>query len=68
MFLQFVSAATGIASAVSVFDALRKGSHNTQGNFYNFFLKSITPQPEQKSIHLVTSIPEQTPKNVYTYS
>lgn len=42
MFLQFVSAATGMAAAVTVFYALRKGSHNMQGNFYNFFLKSIT--------------------------
>lgn len=42
MFLQFVSAATGIASAVTLFCALRKGSHQTLGNFYNFFVKSIT--------------------------
>ena len=42
MFLQFVSAATGIAAAITVFYALRKGSNDTQGNFYNFFLKSIT--------------------------
>ena len=42
MFLQFVSAATGIAAAVTLFYALRKGSYNTLGNFYNFFLKSST--------------------------
>ena len=42
MFLQFVTAATGMAAAVTVFYALRKGSHNTQGNFYNSFTKSIT--------------------------
>ena len=42
MFLQFVSAATGIASAVTLFYALRKGSYETLGNFYNFFLKSST--------------------------
>lgn len=42
MFLQFVSAATGMAAAVTVFYALRKGTHDTLGNFYNFFVKSIT--------------------------
>lgn len=42
MFLQFVTAATGMAAAVTVFYALRKGSHNTQGNFYSSFTKSIT--------------------------
>ena len=42
MFLQFVSAATGIAAAVTLFYALRKGSYETLGNFYNFFLKSAT--------------------------
>ncbi|MDR0792143.1 MAG: potassium-transporting ATPase subunit KdpA [Chitinophagaceae bacterium] len=42
MFLQFVTAATGMAAAVAVFYALRKGTHTTLGNFYNFFLKSIT--------------------------
>ena len=42
MFLQFVSAATGIASAVTLFYALRKGSYETLGNFYDFFLKSST--------------------------
>jgi len=42
MFLQFVTAAAGMAAAVTVFHALRKGRHETLGNFYNFFLKSIT--------------------------
>lgn len=42
MFLQFVSAATGIAAAITLFYALRKGSYETLGNFYNFFLKSST--------------------------
>lgn len=42
MFLQFVTAATGMAAAVTVFHALRKGAHNTLGNFYNFFTKSVT--------------------------
>ena len=42
MFLQFVTAATGMAAAVTVFYSLRKGTHNTLGNFYNFFTKSIT--------------------------
>lgn len=42
MFLQFVTAATGMAAAVAVFHALRKGSHPTLGNFYNAFVKSIT--------------------------
>ena len=42
MFLQFVSAATGIAVAITVFFSLRNGTYNTLGNFYNFFVKSIT--------------------------
>ena len=42
MFLQFVTAATGMAAAVTVFYALRKGMHSTLGNFYNFFTKSVT--------------------------
>ena len=42
MFLQFVSAATGMAAAVTLFYSLRNGTHNTQGNFYNSFTKSIT--------------------------
>ncbi|MGJ7029979.1 potassium-transporting ATPase subunit KdpA [Niabella hirudinis] len=42
MFLQFVTAATGMAAAVAVFYAFRKGTHQTLGNFYNVFVKSIT--------------------------
>lgn len=42
MFLQFVTAAIGMAAAVTVFYALRKGTHQTLGNFYNFFVKSCT--------------------------
>ncbi|RYD53041.1 MAG: potassium-transporting ATPase subunit KdpA [Sphingobacteriales bacterium] len=42
MFLQFVTAATGMAAAVTVFYALRKGIHTTLGNFYVFFTRSIT--------------------------
>lgn len=42
MFLQFVSAATGMAAAVTVFYALKKGSFKTLANYYNFFVKSIT--------------------------
>jgi K+-transporting ATPase ATPase A chain len=42
MFLQFVSAATGMAAAVSIFYALRKGTYTTLGNYYQFFLKSCT--------------------------
>jgi K+-transporting ATPase ATPase A chain len=42
MFLQFVSAATGMAAAVTVFYALRTGTYQTLGNFYSFFLKSAT--------------------------
>lgn len=42
MFLQFVTAAAGMSMAVTVFHALRKGTHQTLGNFYNFFVKSCT--------------------------
>lgn len=42
MFLQFVSAATGIASAVVLFKAFRDKTSNTLGNFWEFFVKSIT--------------------------
>lgn len=42
MFLQFVSAATGIASAVVVFRAFRDRTTATLGNFWVFFVKSIT--------------------------
>jgi len=42
MFLQFVSAATGMASAVILFAALKQKSTSALGNFYDYFLKSIT--------------------------
>jgi len=42
MFLQFVSAATGMAAAAMVFNALRERSATKLGNFYDYFLKSMT--------------------------
>ena len=42
MFLQFVSAATGIAAAVVFFKAFRDKTTTNLGNFWDFFLKSIT--------------------------
>jgi K+-transporting ATPase ATPase A chain len=42
MFLMFVSAATGIASAVVFFKAFRDKSTVKLGNFWVFFLRSIT--------------------------
>ncbi|AMR25973.1 potassium-transporting ATPase subunit KdpA [Hymenobacter psoromatis] len=42
MFLQFVSAATGMAACVVVFNALKEGSTEKLGNFYNYFVRSIT--------------------------
>lgn len=42
MFLQFTTAATGMAAAVILFRALRKGTHTTTGNFFNDYLKSCT--------------------------
>jgi len=42
MFLQFVSAATGIAAAVVLFKAFRDQTATTLGNFYEFFVKAIT--------------------------
>ncbi|MDO7873967.1 potassium-transporting ATPase subunit KdpA [Hymenobacter sp. ASUV-10] len=41
-FLQFVTAATGMAACVVVFNALRDGAGDKLGNFYNYFVKSIT--------------------------
>ncbi|MFA6924317.1 MAG: potassium-transporting ATPase subunit KdpA [Bacteroidales bacterium] len=41
-FLQFVSAATGMATAIVVFTALKNKTTDKLGNFYNFFVKSIT--------------------------
>ncbi len=42
MFLQFVSAGTGMAAAVVLFRAFREKSSETLGNFYNNFVKSCT--------------------------
>ncbi|NVO86438.1 potassium-transporting ATPase subunit KdpA [Hymenobacter terrestris] len=42
MFLQFVTAATGMAACVVVFNALRDRSADKLGNFYVYFVRSIT--------------------------
>ena len=42
MFLQFVTAATGMAACVVVFNALKEGSSDKLGNFYVYFVRSIT--------------------------
>lgn len=42
MFLQFVSAATGMAAAAIVFRAFRDKSTTQLGNFYEYFIKSCT--------------------------
>ncbi len=42
MFLQFVSAAVGIASAVILFKAFREKSTVYLGNFYDYFVKTCT--------------------------
>lgn len=42
MFLQFVSAATGMAAAIVIFKAFREKSTEKLGNFYDYFLKSNT--------------------------
>lgn len=42
MFLQFVSAATGIAAAVVLFKAFRDKTATLLGNFWEFFVKAIT--------------------------
>ncbi|GAA4919077.1 potassium-transporting ATPase subunit KdpA [Mucilaginibacter defluvii] len=42
MFLQFTSAATGIAAAVALFKAFRDKTTENIGNFWDFFIKSIT--------------------------
>lgn len=42
MFLQFTSAATGIASAIVIFKAFRDRNTGTLGNFWMFFVRSIT--------------------------
>ncbi|WP_311136789.1 potassium-transporting ATPase subunit KdpA [Hymenobacter cellulosilyticus] len=41
-FLQFVTAATGMAACVVVFNALKEGTTEKLGNFYQYFVKSIT--------------------------
>jgi len=41
-FLHFVSAATGIAAAVLVFNSFKKETSASLGNFYNYFVKSCT--------------------------
>lgn len=41
-FLQFVSAATGLAGAVALFNGLKHKSTNNLGNFWGIFTKSIT--------------------------
>ncbi|GAA4086375.1 potassium-transporting ATPase subunit KdpA [Mucilaginibacter panaciglaebae] len=42
MFLQFTSAATGITAAVAIFKAFRDKTTTNLGNFWDFFVKSIT--------------------------
>ncbi|UKT62693.1 potassium-transporting ATPase subunit KdpA [Pedobacter mucosus] len=42
MFLQFVSAATGIAAAVVLFKAFRDKTATELGSFWEFFVKAIT--------------------------
>ena len=41
-FLQFVSAATGIAALIAVFNALKEKTTDNLGNFWMIFTKSIT--------------------------
>ncbi|MBN8694919.1 MAG: potassium-transporting ATPase subunit KdpA [Bacteroidetes bacterium] len=41
-FLQFVSAATGIAALIVVFNAMKENVSDGLGNFFDIFLKSIT--------------------------
>jgi K+-transporting ATPase ATPase A chain len=42
MFLQFVSAATGLAAGAILFNALKERTTEKLGNFYVYFVKSIT--------------------------
>lgn len=42
MFLQFVSAATGMAAAAAVFEAFKHKTTTLLGNFYVYFVRSIT--------------------------
>ncbi|HEY2722914.1 MAG TPA: potassium-transporting ATPase subunit KdpA, partial [Chitinophagaceae bacterium] len=41
-FLQFTSAATGIACLIAVFNALKQKTTDNLGNFWSIFIKSIT--------------------------
>ncbi|MES1221165.1 MAG: potassium-transporting ATPase subunit KdpA, partial [Bacteroidota bacterium] len=41
-FLQFVSAATGIACLIAVFNGIREKTTNNLGNFWSIFVKSTT--------------------------
>ena len=41
-FLQFVSAATGIAAAVALFNGIKEKTTTNLGNFWGIFVKSIT--------------------------
>lgn len=42
MFFQFVSAATGMAALAVLFNALRARTTDKLGNFYDYFVKSLT--------------------------
>ncbi|MDB5274148.1 MAG: potassium-transporting ATPase subunit KdpA [Chitinophagaceae bacterium] len=42
MFLQFVSAATGMAAAAVLFNAMKERISDKLGNFYDYFVKSAT--------------------------
>lgn len=42
MFLQFVTAGTGMAACAMVFNAMRSRQSSQLGNFYNYFIKSCT--------------------------
>lgn len=42
MFLQFVSAGTGLAAGAVLFNALKERTTNKLGNFYVYFIKSCT--------------------------
>ena len=42
MFLQFVSAGIGLATAAVLFNALKERTTDKLGNFYNYFIKSCT--------------------------
>lgn len=59
MFLQFVSAATGMAALAGVYKAMQEKQSSTIGNFYVYFIQSITrvllPLSIVLAIVLVTS-------------